>query len=140
VSYRYAVLPLEGVPYWRLPEWPETAVRVLATPSLGAGFAEYLLEEGGCAYVSPSSDFRADARRRQVRSSPRHESDRAALVREVLEGGPDTVGSDHSPSPREMKQAEDFFSALRTPSDARCSAASRCSWTAACRGPLAAGS
>jgi (S)-ureidoglycine aminohydrolase len=38
VSSRFAVLPLEGIPYSRLPEWPQTAVRV------GAGFAEYLLE------------------------------------------------------------------------------------------------
>ncbi len=41
---RYAVLPLEGIPFSRLPEWPEAQVRVLAGPALGAGFAEYLLD------------------------------------------------------------------------------------------------
>jgi len=44
VTPRYAVLPLEGIPYSRLPEWPRSQVRVLAAPALGAGFAEYLLE------------------------------------------------------------------------------------------------
>jgi (S)-ureidoglycine aminohydrolase len=44
VTPRYAVLPLEGIPFSRLPEWPRTSVRVLAGPALGAGFAEYLLE------------------------------------------------------------------------------------------------
>ncbi len=44
VTPRYAVLPLEGIPYSRLPEWPQSQVRVLAAPALGAAFAEYLLE------------------------------------------------------------------------------------------------
>jgi (S)-ureidoglycine aminohydrolase len=44
VTPRYAVLPLEGIPYSRLPEWPQSQARVLAAPALGAGFAEYLLE------------------------------------------------------------------------------------------------
>ena len=44
VTSRYAVLPLEGIPYSRLPEWPGTPARVLAGPALGAGFAEYLLD------------------------------------------------------------------------------------------------
>jgi (S)-ureidoglycine aminohydrolase len=44
VTSRFAVLPLEGIPFSRLPEWPQTPVRVLAGPALGAGFAEYLLE------------------------------------------------------------------------------------------------
>ena len=44
VMPRYAVLPLEGIPYSRLPEWPQSQVRVLAAPALGAGFAQYLLE------------------------------------------------------------------------------------------------
>ena len=41
---RYALLPLEGIPYSRLPEWPQAQVRVLASPALGAGFAEYLMD------------------------------------------------------------------------------------------------
>ena len=44
VRPRYALFPLEGVPFSRLPEWPEAGVRVLAGPALGAGFVEYLLD------------------------------------------------------------------------------------------------
>ena len=44
VKPRYALLPLEGIPYSRLPEWPQAQVRVLAGPALGAGFAEYMLD------------------------------------------------------------------------------------------------
>jgi (S)-ureidoglycine aminohydrolase len=44
VRPRYALFPLEGVPFSRLPEWPGASVRVLAAPALGAGFVEYLLE------------------------------------------------------------------------------------------------
>ena len=100
VTPRYAVLPREGIPFSRLPEWPQAQVRVLAGPALGAGFAEYLLDlpagssgshaadgriefffyvlsgsialkihggqyvlaEGGYAFVPPGSDFRAEAR------------------------------------------------------------------------------
>jgi len=41
----------------------------------------------------------------------RAEPERAALVRDVVQGRVDTIGSDHSPSPPEMKRAGDFFSA-----------------------------
>ena len=99
VTPRYAVLPLEGIPFSRLPEWPQAQVRVLAGPAFGAGFAEYMLElpaggsgahaadgriefffyvlsgsltvkvegrdhllgEGGYAFVSSKSSFRAEA-------------------------------------------------------------------------------
>ncbi len=44
VKPRYALLPLEGIPCSRLPEWPLAQVRVLAGPALGAGFTEYLLD------------------------------------------------------------------------------------------------
>jgi len=44
VKPRYALLPLEGIPYSRLPEWPQAQVRVFAGPALGAGFAEYLVD------------------------------------------------------------------------------------------------
>jgi (S)-ureidoglycine aminohydrolase len=44
VKARYALLPYEGIPLSRLPEWPGAAVRVLAAPALGAGFAEYELD------------------------------------------------------------------------------------------------
>ncbi len=38
------MLPLEGIPFSRLPEWPGAQVRVLAGPALGAGFAEYMID------------------------------------------------------------------------------------------------
>ncbi|HVX85510.1 MAG TPA: (S)-ureidoglycine aminohydrolase [Phycisphaerae bacterium] len=44
VKARYALLPQEGIPFSRLPEWPKAEVRVLAGPALGAGFAEYLMD------------------------------------------------------------------------------------------------
>jgi len=44
VKPRYALLPLEGIPYSRLPEWPQAQVRVLAGPALGARFVECLLD------------------------------------------------------------------------------------------------
>jgi (S)-ureidoglycine aminohydrolase len=44
VKERYALIPIEGVPYSRLPEWPDARVQVLASPALGAGFAQYRLE------------------------------------------------------------------------------------------------
>ena len=39
----------------------------------------------------------------------RSEAERLALVQEVISGGVDTIGSDHSPSPASMKNAPDFF-------------------------------
>lgn len=44
VREHYALLPLEGIPYSRLPEWPEAEIRVLAAPALGANFAQYLID------------------------------------------------------------------------------------------------
>ena len=44
VKDRYALLPLEGIPYSKLPEWPESQIRVLAAPALGANFAQYLID------------------------------------------------------------------------------------------------
>ena len=44
VKPRYALLPLEGIPFSRLPEWPRAQVRVLAGPALGAGFVECLVD------------------------------------------------------------------------------------------------
>ena len=44
VKARYALIPLEGVPYSRLPEWPAARVQILAAPTLGAAFTEYRLE------------------------------------------------------------------------------------------------
>lgn len=44
VRDRYALIPLEGIPFSRLPEWPDARVQVLATPALGADFAQYRIE------------------------------------------------------------------------------------------------
>ncbi len=41
---RYALFPLEGYPPSRLPSWPDAEVRVLASPALGAGFVQYLVD------------------------------------------------------------------------------------------------
>src|SRR5436305_7118224 len=44
VRQRYALFPLEGFPPSRLPAWPDTEARVLASPALGAQFTQYLLD------------------------------------------------------------------------------------------------
>jgi (S)-ureidoglycine aminohydrolase len=44
VRSRFALIPLEGIPNSRLPHWPEATVRVLASPALGAGFVQYLID------------------------------------------------------------------------------------------------
>ncbi len=41
---RYALFPLEGYPPSRLPSWPDAAVTVLASPAIGAGFVQYLID------------------------------------------------------------------------------------------------
>jgi (S)-ureidoglycine aminohydrolase len=43
VRSRYALMPIEGYPTSKLPDWPESAVQILAAPVLGAAFAQYLL-------------------------------------------------------------------------------------------------
>ena len=55
VKERYALIPSEGVPYSRLPEWPDALVQVLAGPALGAEFAEYHIElEAGGEGLHPA--------------------------------------------------------------------------------------
>ncbi|MEO0963823.1 MAG: (S)-ureidoglycine aminohydrolase [Planctomycetota bacterium] len=44
VSRRYALMPLEGFPPSRLPGWGDADVFVLASPALGAGFVQYLVD------------------------------------------------------------------------------------------------
>jgi (S)-ureidoglycine aminohydrolase len=44
VARNYALLPISGIPFSRLPEWPDAPVRVLATPAIGAAFAEYRID------------------------------------------------------------------------------------------------
>ncbi len=60
VNPRYAVLPREGIPFSRLPEWPQAQVRVLAGPALGAGFAEYLLDLPAGSSGSHGADGRIE--------------------------------------------------------------------------------
>ncbi len=44
VEKRYALMPLEGFPFSRLPTWADAQIRVLATPALGAEFVQYLID------------------------------------------------------------------------------------------------
>jgi (S)-ureidoglycine aminohydrolase len=44
VRDRWALMPLEGYPFSRLPTWPDAQVRVLASPALGAGFVQMLID------------------------------------------------------------------------------------------------
>ncbi len=41
---RYALFPLEGYPFSRLPTWDGAQVRVLASPQMGAAFVQYLID------------------------------------------------------------------------------------------------
>ena len=55
VRERYALIPLEGVPLSRLPEWPGARAQVLASPALGAGFVQYRIEmDAGGAAAHPA--------------------------------------------------------------------------------------
>jgi len=60
VTPRYAVLPREGIPFSRLPEWPQAQVRVLAGPALGAGFAEYMVDLPAGGTGSHAADRRIE--------------------------------------------------------------------------------
>lgn len=60
VTERYALLPLEGIPLSRLPEWPTAGVQVLASPSLGAQFAEYRIELGDGGVGNHTADGKAE--------------------------------------------------------------------------------
>lgn len=44
VTPRWALMPLEGFPFSRLPSWPTAQVRVLASPRIGAEFVQYLID------------------------------------------------------------------------------------------------
>jgi len=59
-------------------------------------------------------DFRAAERQgAAAKCAPplRSEMDRSALFKAILDGQADTIGSDHSPAPPEMKSGTDFFAA-----------------------------
>jgi (S)-ureidoglycine aminohydrolase len=62
VRGRYALMPLEGFPASRMPNWPDAEVRVLAAPALGAGFVQYIIDlpagkKGGFAADSRLETF-----------------------------------------------------------------------------------
>ncbi len=44
VRSRYAVLPQEGIPASRLPDWPDIKVFVQTSPAMGAQFVQYRIE------------------------------------------------------------------------------------------------
>jgi (S)-ureidoglycine aminohydrolase len=44
VQLRHALMPLEGIPVSRMPLFPNSEVRVLASPALGARFIQYLID------------------------------------------------------------------------------------------------
>jgi (S)-ureidoglycine aminohydrolase len=44
VRRRYALMPLDGFPTSRLPQWRAAEARVLAAPALGANFAQYKID------------------------------------------------------------------------------------------------
>src|SRR4051794_36374481 len=55
VRDRWGLMPLEGFPTSRLPQWQLTEARVLASPRLGAHFVQYLLDvqpEGGTRHAA----------------------------------------------------------------------------------------
>ena len=55
VRRRYALMPLDGFPTSRLPQWRGADVRVLAAPALGTNFAQYKidLQPGGGTSQQP---------------------------------------------------------------------------------------
>ena len=55
VRPRYALLPLEGYPLSRLPNWQGAEARILASPALGAQFVQYFIQlapGGGTKHVA----------------------------------------------------------------------------------------
>jgi (S)-ureidoglycine aminohydrolase len=44
IEQRYAVFPLDGYPFSKLPGWRDTDIRVLTSPRMGAEFVEYWLD------------------------------------------------------------------------------------------------
>ena len=44
VTPNYALMPLEGFPYSRLPNWPDAQIRILVSPAIGAKIVQYLID------------------------------------------------------------------------------------------------
>jgi (S)-ureidoglycine aminohydrolase len=58
VERNYAVLPPEGIPESVLPDWSDTAARILTAPAMGAAFVQYRLDlkaGGGARQMLPES-------------------------------------------------------------------------------------
>lgn len=56
VARNYAVLPPEGIPESVLPDWSDTAARILTAPAMGAAFVQYRLDlapQGGARMTLP---------------------------------------------------------------------------------------
>jgi allantoinase len=96
-------------------------VHVVHTSSArGAQLIRRAVEEGladatceTCPHYLLLTDKDVEDRGPAAKCAPpvRSEEERKKLVAEVAAGRVDTIGSDHSPSPPEMKKAADFFSA-----------------------------
>jgi (S)-ureidoglycine aminohydrolase len=57
---RYALFPLEGYPTSRIPAWDGCEVRVLASPAMGAAFAQYLMRMAAGAAARHAADGRIE--------------------------------------------------------------------------------
>src|SRR5436853_5703144 len=58
VRPHYALMPLEGFPVSRIPQWEGADVRVLASPALGAKFVQYKIDlqaSGGTKHVADNA-------------------------------------------------------------------------------------
>ena len=97
------------------------AVHVVHTSSArGARLIRRAVEDGladatceTCPHYLLLTDKDVEDRGPAAKCAPpvRSEEERRQLVAEVAAGRVDTIGSDHSPSPPDMKKAADFFSA-----------------------------
>ena len=97
------------------------AVHVVHTSSArGAQLVRRAVEAGLCDATCETcphylllTDKDVEGRGAPAKCAPplRSDEERKKLVAEVAAGRVDTIGSDHSPSPPEMKNAADFFSA-----------------------------
>lgn len=60
LTSRYALFPLDGYPPSRLPAWPDADAKVLCSPAMGAGFAEYLIDLPAGAASAHDADGRVE--------------------------------------------------------------------------------
>jgi (S)-ureidoglycine aminohydrolase len=60
IRSRYCLFPLEGYPPSKLPDWPGVEARILTSPAMGAGFAQYLLDVKSGQQARGRSDGRIE--------------------------------------------------------------------------------